>query len=329
MSKLRSCIQWLAGTALGRAGVVCLNYHRIGDGRASVYDRGLWSADVEAFDAQLRWIKTHFDLVSPSDLAKVAMTGRGRYALVTFDDGYADNFAAAYPLLRTHRAPATFFVATGYIDEPRLPWWDEIAWMVRTSPQTCISLPGYLRAPIDCDDPHRENAVRSLLRAYKTMPTGETAGFLDAIGVATGTGRHGGGCGEALWMTWDMLREMHAGGMTIGGHTVRHQILSRMSHGEQQNEIAGCARRIEEEIGTRMRTFSYPVGHRDSFDARTRACLRDAGVETAFTYYGGFLSFSRWDPYEIPRIAVEQDTSFFEFRALAVGPWLTEPLFGR
>ena len=45
-------------------------------------------------------------------------------------------------------------------------------------------------------------------------------------------------------------------------------------------------------------------------------CLREAGVHTAFTYYGGFRRLRDWDDYDIPRIAVEQDTSFDEFRAM-------------
>jgi peptidoglycan/xylan/chitin deacetylase (PgdA/CDA1 family) len=313
----------LAGSLARWPGVVGLNYHRIGDGRASVFDRGLWSATADGFDEQLRWLKANFDVVSPRDLAYVVRVKRGRHLVITFDDGYLDNYTAAYPILRAHRLPATFFVATGYIDDPRLPWWDEIAWMVRTSARAGVALPARLGGRVAFDEPDRGAAICTLLRAYKKLPAAGTIGFLDALAEATGTGRHAAAGEDRCWMTWDMLREMRAGGMTIGGHGVNHHILSRMPRADQWHEIATCGRRLEEELGVPMRTFSYPQGKRDSFDADTREGLRKAGVRTAFSYYGGFRRLSAWDDYDIPRVAVEHDTTFGEFRALVLAPWLT------
>ncbi len=73
-------------------------------------------------------------------LPRVLAAKRGRYGMITFDDGYRDNHATALPILKREGVTATFFVATGFIDAPRLPWWDEIAWMVRTSRQDGLEL---------------------------------------------------------------------------------------------------------------------------------------------------------------------------------------------
>jgi peptidoglycan/xylan/chitin deacetylase (PgdA/CDA1 family) len=313
---------FLAGSVIRWAGVVALNYHRIGDGRRSIFDRGLWSATAEDFDAQARWLKANFDVIGPGDLAHVSRLKRGRHIVITFDDGYADNFTTAYPILRAHGLPATFFIATGYIDEPRLPWWDQIAWMVRASKRASLELPGHLSAPLVYDEPERDVAVRVLLHMYRTLPADRTVDFVDAIADATGSGHYGGAEEERLWMTWDMLREMTAGGMTIGGHTVTHRILARMSREEQRREIEDCGRRIAEELGIAMRTFSYPVGLRDCFDSDTIDCLRKAGVETAFSYYGGFRRFRDWDRFDIPRNPIEQYMTFMDFKAVVMSPTL-------
>jgi peptidoglycan/xylan/chitin deacetylase (PgdA/CDA1 family) len=323
VSRLRDVASWVVGKVARWTGAVGLNYHRIGDGRRSLYDRGLWSATAEGFDAQLRWLKSEFDVIAPRDLPYVVRVKRGRHVLVTFDDGYIDNYTTAFPLLRGHGLPATFFVATGFIDEPRLPWWDEIAWMVRTSrARARLEVPGL--PPVELDEPDRETAVRTLLRAYKKLPAPETAAFVDAVARAAGTGRHPALTDgtQPLWMTWDMLREMRTAGMTIGGHTVRHQVLSRMSAPEQRAEIVTCGRRLEEELGVPMRVFSYPVGKPDSFNDDTRACLRELGVKTAFTYYGGFRRLNEWDDHDVPRIAVEQETTLADLRAMVLAPWL-------
>jgi len=306
-------------------GVIGINYHRIGDGRRSVYDRGLWSATVEDLDAQLRWLKAHVDVIEPADIPRALRSKRGRHAVVTFDDGYRDNYTDALPVLLAHRVKATFFITTGFIDSPRVPFWDEIAWMVRTGRNTLLNIPGFFPAPLLVDEPEREHAIRRLLKTWWTLPTDRTSEYLLAIGEATGSGRLLADT-ETLqgnWMTWDMVRGLHASGMTIGGHTVNHPIMARLSREQQMTEITGCERRLREELGIAMQTFAYPFGARDAFNADSRECLQERGVLTAFSYYGGIRKTSAWEDLDIPRFAVEQSTSLAEFRANVMFPWTT------
>jgi peptidoglycan/xylan/chitin deacetylase (PgdA/CDA1 family) len=218
----------LIARAVPWSGVLALTYHRIGDGCTSLFDRGLWSADAEAFAEQIRFCKSHVDVIAPGDLPAVVSRGSGRYALITFDDGYRDNYEIAFPILKAEGVPATFFIATGFVDTPRLPWWDEIAWMVRTSEKRSFNMRGWLDAPVPLDEPDREGAVRTLLRGFKAAPADAADRYLAAVADATGSGR----CGidaRDLWLTWEMVREMRAAGMTIGGHTSAHIVLARAS----------------------------------------------------------------------------------------------------
>jgi hypothetical protein len=83
-----------AGPLLARSlrwsGLVVLTYHRIGRRPASLFDRGIWSASAEAFDAQIRLLKSACDVITPEELPGLVACGKGRYALLTFDDGYLD-----------------------------------------------------------------------------------------------------------------------------------------------------------------------------------------------------------------------------------------------
>lgn len=298
-SLLRQVVRW--------SGVLCLNYHRVGDGSQSMFDRGVWSVDAETFDEQVRFLRSHFDVVTPCDLPDILRRGKGRSVLITFDDGYVDNYLVAFPILKGHGAPATFFVTTGFLDNPRLSWWDEIAWMVRTSRKPGIEANTWLSTPIVYDEPDREKAVRSLLKAYKTMPADATDAYLGFLANATGSGRYDPGRGSQMWMTWDMLRDMRAAGMVIGGHTVNHPVLSQLPAERQWEEISGCGRRLAEELGEPMLYFSYPVGKRYTFNDVTRACLPRAGVRYAFSYYGGIRGFKEWDDFDVRRIAIESE----------------------
>src|SRR5580700_3619422 len=176
----RSGLRVLLRRAIPWSGLLVLNYHRVGNGNESLFDRELWSADAESFTNQIRFCKAHLDVITPGDIPRVVAQGRGRYALITFDDGYKDNYEVAFPILKAESVPATFFITTGFVDLPRVPWWDEIAWMVRTSRKDRIELSGWVPSSVWFDEPDREAAVRRLLRAYKTMPADSTDRFLDA-----------------------------------------------------------------------------------------------------------------------------------------------------
>lgn len=306
-----------------RPGVLVLAYHRIGDGHGELFDRGVLSATADRFDAQVRWLKRNYDIVAPTDLEQIRRSGQsGRYVLITFDDGYRDNHDVALPVLRSHAATGTFFVATGFIDTPRVPWWDEIAWMVRRSRRSGVVPSSWLAQSVQFDEPERQRTIDAFLAVYKGLPGNQTTRFMEYLAEATGSGRCDAGLAEGLWMNWDMLREMRRQGMFIGGHTVHHPILARLTRQQQWEEIDGCRRRIQQELGEPMRWFSYPRGKPDSFTQDTRDCLRDAGVELAFSYYGGLRRFDDWDSYDVRRTAVELDVDQHRFEATMTLPQL-------
>ena len=176
---------------------------------------------------------------------------------------------------------------------------------------------------VTMDEPDRERAITVILRAYRALPSSRTDAFMDAVAAGTGTGRATKDEARDLWMTWDMVREMKAGGMTIGGHTVRHQILSRLEKDEQGREIAACKARLAQELDQPMRAFAYPVGGRDTFDDVTRAALKENGVRVAFSYYGGVPKLDAWDEYDVPRVPIEAHHTFEDFKAILMFPWRT------
>jgi len=302
-------------------GLLCLTYHRVGDAEESLLDPGVWSASAEEFDAQLRYLKRHFDVADPADLGQILRRGRGRFVLLLFDDGYRDNFEVALPILRQHGMRAAFFVTTGFVDRPRLAPWDEMAWMVRTSARDRIPRNGWLSGPVVFDGPSRAGALVCLATRYRALPPMTVEPFLDYLAEATGSGRAPACVAKELWMTWDMVRQLCAAGMSVGGHTVNHPALARLVPDEQRREIEGCARRLREELGAPMPLFSYPFGGVDSYDQATKIALRRAGVQFAFSFAGGFHAFRQpFDPYAIPRTSVARDDGLDLFRARVCWP---------
>src|SRR3954463_14856710 len=163
----RSGLGALLRVAPAWRGLLALTYHRIGTPGDEPLDRAMWDATLEEFDAQAGFLARNFDVVGPED---VGPRPAGRHVLITFDDGYRDNYTHALPILRAHGATATFFLTTGFLDRPRLSWWDEIAWMVRTSGGDGAEIP-------------------ALLDRVKALPGTQREDWLDRLGATTGAGR--------------------------------------------------------------------------------------------------------------------------------------------
>jgi peptidoglycan/xylan/chitin deacetylase (PgdA/CDA1 family) len=305
----------------GWRGLLVLCYHRIRDEPGPHVTPGPWSITQDQFDDQVRLLTRHFDVIAPSDLLDGPDLRRQRLVAVTFDDGYRDNYTLALPVLRSRGVRAGFFIATGFIDRPHPAWWDEIAWMVRSSTRLGLPAGPWLARPLGLvDDMERQAAVGALSDIYKHLPADQTESFMESIGEATGSGRRESAAAQDDWMTWDMLRALRAAGMDVGGHTVNHPVLARLTEGQQQAEVEQCRSRLEAELGVHMRLFAYPVGRRDSFDTRTRACLARAGVALAFSLHGGYIRGEPWDPYDIPRASVGADAAAAPFRAMTALP---------
>jgi peptidoglycan/xylan/chitin deacetylase (PgdA/CDA1 family) len=300
------------------SGVLVFGYHRIGHANGSA-DAGLWDVSPPMFEQQVLFLKKEFDVIGPDDLERVARLGRGRYVLLTFDDGYRDNFDEALPILTRHGLPATFFVTTRFLDDRRMPWWDEIAWMVRSSTRSELPASAQIDRTLSLATEARRKTASALIELYKRLPRESTGAFMDSVAEATGSGRHHGD-DEESWMTWDDVRKLRASGMHVGGHTVNHPLLAGLSPDEQEEEIVGCKKRVEVELGEPMRYFAYPYGGRDSFDDHTTRCLAGHGVELAFSFYSGYQRFDEWNPYDVRRRGLGPTVSMNRFALMLTLP---------
>jgi peptidoglycan/xylan/chitin deacetylase (PgdA/CDA1 family) len=304
-------------------GVLVVNYHRIAPVEHPPINKDLWSATPAGFDAQVRFLSRHCDVIGPEELGP-RLGARRPSVLITFDDGYRDGAEHALPILRAHGASATFFLTTGFLDRRATAWWDEIAWMVAHSPQRGLPADRWLGDALVLDG-DRDRPTSRLVARYKALPWEMRERFLEHLAVVTGSGRRPLADQDGDWLSWEDVRALASAGMAIGAHTVTHPILASLPARLQHDEVGSCLDRLEHELGRRPSLFSYPVGMRDSFDAASRAAVRDHGVRLAFSNYGGMARPSRWDPLDVPRTNVWRGMSSHWFRALTAAP----PLFAR
>lgn len=324
MSKTERLARFADATGVARmvrrlgawTGILVFNYHRIGFD--SAYNAGIWDASPPSFEQQVLLLKKEFDVIAPVDLETAVRARSGRYVMLTFDDGYRDNFAEALPVLKAHGVPATFFVTTDFLDTGRIAWWDEIAWIVHSSHRNELPAGSWLERPLSMEPGARATTTKLLINVCMSLSRQRQDSFLDFLADAADTGRHRPG-GE-FWMTWDQVRQIRAAGMYVGGHSVTHPLLAGLSTDQQRREVIGCRARLVAELGEPMLYFSYPYGGKDSFDESTRRILAANGVEFAFSFYGGYQDADDWDRYDVRRCCVGVTVSPQRFALMATLP---------
>jgi peptidoglycan/xylan/chitin deacetylase (PgdA/CDA1 family) len=307
-------------------GLVVLNYHRIGDDASTRFNRDVFSGTTEQLDRQIRIVRNHAEIVSPKDVPALLAPDapRGRHVLLTFDDGYRDNYELAFPVLKSHGVRASFFLNSGFMDKPRPTWGDALSWMVLSSTKPELPSNRWIPEALPLDPANVTASSRRVVGFYPSLREDpvQTSAFLEEMAELTGSGFPPDELSRDLWMTWDMAREMHAAGMELGGHTVDHPALADVSPKRQAVEITGVRDRLIEEIGEAPASFAYPYGGRHQFSSVTQDLLARNGYTHAFSFYGGHNRPGRTELFDIRRIYMAQDTSDDAVRGLVTFPQL-------
>lgn len=123
-------------------------------------------------------------------------------------------------------------------------------------------------------------------------------------------------------MTWDELREVAARGVEIGGHTVSHPHLTRVTDAELDRELGESKQRIEDELGRPARLLAYPYGEHD---ARVHDAVRRAGYAAGFAQWPGS---SIHNPFALPRVSFYRGESLRRatLKTTRIGPVLASAL---
>jgi glycosyltransferase involved in cell wall biosynthesis/peptidoglycan/xylan/chitin deacetylase (PgdA/CDA1 family) len=263
------------------------------------------------------YVRRNFDVISFRDLLAIEdqeCTAPRRPLIVTFDDGYRDNYTQAFPVLKEFGIPATVFVATGHMGRQSLFWWDLVAFCFKTTQQPEITL--------DEISPHalplatlgdRRRAIERVLAWIKEIPDDARARFARELPVALGVAMPPD-LALGMHLSWDEIREMADRGIEFGSHTVTHPILSNVEDGRLEKEVFNSKAELERELKREILVFSYPVGGAGNFQSRTIASVARAGYRYAVSYVEGVVN-NATNRLAMPRIHVEADHSLNLFRA--------------
>jgi peptidoglycan/xylan/chitin deacetylase (PgdA/CDA1 family) len=298
--------------------LLVLNYHRVMKPEDCPYDHGVISATPDQFYEQVSYFKSRSRVIGLAELVAQLEKGRpsgGFQTMITFDDGYVDNYQYAFPALRSLGAPALFFVPTSYIDTTAIPWWDQVAHLVRCSDRRTLRLDYPEKRTLSLDAMPVDEVIRTVIGLYRSPEVKDTERFLSMLERECRAQRVGRAY-PPLFMSWDQVREMAANGMDIGSHTHSHAMLSRLSEEAQLAELRQSREVLQQKLQSRLYSLAIPTGHRDSFNDATHRALDRAQYQVAFTFYGGVNRGGDLRRFDIKRVGVGRTMSFARVRLM-------------
>lgn len=279
-----------------------LMYHKI---NIPLTDPWNLSVSPENFEAQLKYLKKNYTVVSSEELVRQIKSDRitNKSIVLTFDDGYLDNYQTAKPLLEKYSIPATFFITDSYLEENESFWWDELEFIIVQTPK----LPSVFSVSLNDKEIYFDLKDESVLNdelhlkhknyTASKPPTLRTQLYIKLWKEFSGLQKIDQQRLLELIREWAKLSkdEIKVEGamskrqlkllsesslFTIGGHTKSHPSLNCHSYEIQHKEIKENQYFLENLTKKSIDLFAFPSGN---YNAETLLILRDSSYTGAFT----------------------------------------------
>ncbi|MEO5823712.1 MAG: polysaccharide deacetylase family protein [Vicinamibacteraceae bacterium] len=308
-----------------RQRAVVLMYHRVltADERAKTASHPALVVDAATFATQMSLLSRCFTVIGVDELADRMARGeplRSRSCLITFDDGWRDNYLNALPVLQRHRLPALVFLPVNFIGKRRLFWQEALTHALMRVVGEVMRVPAHraafapLLAPfgltrvldIDAVDP-RPYVIDAI-----TTQKGIEPAVVDRLVRDIDAALAAGGAPAAVdptivdgFMDWPEVDEMGRAGVAFGGHGAEHRLLTYVSPGEVESEIRESKAVVDARFAATAPTFSYPNGY---LTPEIAARVESAGYRLAFSTTRGFVAAGD-DRFAVRRLNIHESVT--------------------
>ena len=293
--------------------LIILNYHGASEG------------DLRR---HLLYLRRHYRMLHLEEALEELYTSKGtervrdrRTPLVlTFDDGYRDNYTHAFALARELRVPITIFLVPGYVESGYpFPWLEG----KRLAASTQVGKISFEGRTYQLDQLEERNllarAIDFRLRHAKSVA--EREAFLEGVRKALAVPPSVTAEDESMLpLTWDEIREMEESGwVSFGAHTMHHPMLAYLEDpAEVYREVGQCRTLLEQKLGHPMRIFAYPFGQPEEVGNEGPRAAKTAGYDWVVTTVYG-INTPQTDPHQLHRIYGDVSRHWLVMAAQASG----------
>jgi peptidoglycan/xylan/chitin deacetylase (PgdA/CDA1 family) len=301
-----------------RKKAVVLMYHRVltSEERSRTGSHPGIVVDCKAFEKQMTMLRRRFKVLTADEFVermecKVPFDNAS--CLITFDDGWRDNFTHALPVLEQNGLPALVFLPVNFIGTRRLFWQESLTSLTlqavlqgrsesgRRGRFRQVLSPVCLDSMVDLPDHDPRPAIMEAVRRQKSLDRSVIDATLASLADELGSREDGHECLDGF-LDWEQVNNMAGRGVSFGGHGAEHRILTLVSPGEARDEIRTAKSVIEGHLKKAVPTFSYPNGN---WSTDVAMLVKESGYRLAFTTEPGFVR-SDDDPFTVRRINIHE-----------------------
>jgi peptidoglycan/xylan/chitin deacetylase (PgdA/CDA1 family) len=276
-----------------------LMYHMVVDKPTGFYPE-IATAD---FEKHIRHLSKNYTFISLDELVRRMKNNQSLRGCVvlTFDDGFKDNYTTAFPILKKYNAPATIFLTTGRIEDGKPPWFVKTrhVFMQTQKEEIDYTLDNKkMVLPLRTRHERFESATR-VMAHLKNCPDNNMRQDIISRLEEELYGKEFTQL-DGLMLTWDQIREMAEHQISMGAHTINHPVLSSINRADMEKEILTSKEIIEEKIHQPVTTFAYPFGKKEHYNTDSIDILKKLSIECAVTTEFGYNTHKN-DLYQLNR----------------------------
>ena len=319
-----------------RGQVLILVYHRILP-QALVQQRyiqpGMYVLDA-VFEQQVKFMREHFVILSFHELLErwrfKNWDKHQRYCVITFDDGWFDNYVYAYPILKKYEIPAAVFVATDFIGTQEWFWPDKVSYclervldpaLASAKRSAChgvfeqfLDFERTSAIPFAAGKLRINHILEEVIEHCNKLPSETIQRLIEELATVLAIQLPR----ERCLMNWSEVAQMSQAGISFGSHSCSHRILTKLSRSDVEMELTASRRELRTREVRYLPVFCYPNG--DS-NEEIQNLVRDCGYQAAVGIKRGVEGESPKNMFGLPRIEIHNDiantSSLFLFHLLA------------
>lgn len=306
---------WRLFRRLNKNKLPILMYHGVTRHELSVWTQ----VDVNQFEDQMAALKKYYH---PISLSRAIMIIKGEsepipYAVViTFDDGFMNNYTEAQPILEKYNIPATFFITTSFIETNQPIWTDYLYLILKNASVkelnlSDLGLGNYKLSNEACV----YDAKMSLGNKLKQTDVAGKNEKLKIISQRCQSKLGNDDFNPFLGMDWDSLNKLNQSELvSIGSHAVHHEILSRLPESDAMSEIVNSKNILARRLNSEIDSFAYPNGQPEDFNQEIKKIVFENYKSCLTTIEG--LNKINDNVYNLKRIGIGRDDSLSDFMML-------------
>jgi peptidoglycan/xylan/chitin deacetylase (PgdA/CDA1 family) len=284
---------------------------------------------AKTFENQMKFLAQHRQVISIEQLIQQLEKGepiRRGTVVITFDDGYRNNFTIAAPILAKYNLPATIYLATGYIDTQQNQWIDTLYTAFRSASKHRLNLSSWedqrLKEWNLAEQKQREQAYSEIADYLIEADTAERLDLLNEIDQQLAPTAYP----PRLTLTWDEVRQLQQQypNITLGVHTSNHLDLSTHSEKTAQ-EMELSIEHMATATGIRPKHLSFPYNR---YNAQAQAQVAAAQISSAVAIASDPVVRLNTSCYALPRLAAPQSMLLLRSWTNGGFPDISQRLFG-